>query len=403
MKLKLNDLKNLCNQLGLQPTPTKHRLNPDRYELSMDDCIKEIQKYYVAKLKEKELFDSNLDFILKIKSPMLALLIGRQDKKTTFEIWDDNNKDWIFEEKVDGIRCFLSYNHNTNEYHIYSRALDNNTLLPIDYINRLAITTEILPFDFILDTELVFSNDMGHEVIEEILNDPYKKLSQYKPRFIVFDLLKLGTNSLVNQPLRFRRQEAFKLVQYLQQRNFNNISIINEKPESMLKEEYYNYLIQQGKEGIIAKHLDSTYDILGKRSGQWTKIKRRLYEGAGSLATDTYDLFVSDYTVLNNKINGLVLSAYKVDSDNNYLYDSYGNRIPIIVGTLYDLSIDLQNMLTWYQDNKPTINSAFLYKVVEVSSTGFDSATKNLTNLSFVCWRLDRTSESCKINIEDIS
>ena len=169
MKLKLNDLKNLCNQLGLQPTPTKHRLNPDRYELSMDDCIKEIQKYYVAKLKEKGLFDSNLDFILKIKSPMLALLIGRQDKKTTFEIWDDNNKDWIFEEKVDGIRCFLSYNHTTNEYHIYSRALDTNTLLPVDYINRLAITTEILPFDFILDTELVFSNDMGHEVIEEIL------------------------------------------------------------------------------------------------------------------------------------------------------------------------------------------------------------------------------------------
>lgn len=395
--MKLNDLKNLCEKYNLKPKATKHRLNPDRYEVSMDDCIKAIQEYSMNLLKGTNYYDNNLEFILKMKSPMLALLISRQDKKTVNAIWDDNNTDWIFEEKLDGIRCFIAYNHLTRIYHIYSRALDQTTMLPIDYKDRVSLVSNPIPFDFVLDAELVFSNDMGHEVIEEILADPYKDANKYKPRFVVFDLVKLGDYSLIGQTLLYRRTEAFKVVNYLKQNGCNNIFTVEEKSSTMTKEEYYNYLVHKGYEGVIAKNLNSVYDIKGQRNGSWTKIKRMAHEGIGSLISDTYDLFVSGAIFSNNQVNGLVLSSYKLDNDNNYVYDSYGNRLTIELGIIYDLTPELKYSLTTYTNNKAELNANFIGRVLEIGSSGFDPITMKLNNMRFICWRLDKTQESCTI------
>lgn len=395
--MKLVELKALCRKYKIEPTPTKHRLNPDRYEVSMEDCIKAIQGAAIEILKKKNLYDENLDLILQMKSPMLAMLISKQDKKTVNDIWDDNNNDWVFEEKLDGVRCFLAYNHLTNAYHIYSRALDQTTMLPVDYAKRIKLNSKVIPFDFVLDTELIFSNNMGQNVIEEILADPYKSVEHYKPKFVVFDLVKLGNYSLVNQPLWFRRREAFKLAEYLKKNGLYNIDIIGQKPESMTKEEYYGYLIQAGYEGIIAKDLSATYDMTGGRNGTWTKIKKRPHEGFGSLVDDTHDLFITGATFLNNRVNGLVLSSYIVGVDNNYIYDKYGNRITIELGIVYNFTAEEIQGLTIYRNNKPELNPNYLNVVIEVSSSGFNPSTRKYNNLQFVRWRLDRTQESCKI------
>lgn len=396
--MRLCDLKQMCKRLKLNPTPTKHRKNPDRYELSMDDCIKAIQEYSITLLKSKNRFDPNLDFILKLNSPMLASLLDKQEQKIINDIWNNDNTEWVFEEKYDGIRCFLSYNHIQNECHIYSRALDQSTLLPIDYMNRINLSIKQVPFDFILDCEFILSNNIGHTVIEELLADTFKNINHYDYKFIVFDLIKLGDNLLINQTLQFRRTEAFKLVNYLAN---DKIIKVNQKPEGVSKEEYYNTIIHSGGEGIIAKNLNSPY--LGKRSDSWLKIKRKQYEGLGGLSSETYDFFVSGCTILNNQVNGLELSTYKVDSNNNYIYDKFGNRISIMVGILYDLSLDLKRLLTVYENSKANLNTQFLNKVIEVSSSGYDINTKKFNNLSFICWRLDRTYESCKMKEDFIS
>ena len=190
---------------------------------------------------------------------------------------------------------------------------------------------------------------------------------------------------------------------YLKSNGLSNIEFIEEKSDSMTKEEYYNYVIQQGYEGIIAKRLDSVYDINGKRNGAWVKIKRGTFEGFSSLISDTFDLFISGATFLNNRVSGLILSSYKVDSNDNYIYDNYGNRLTTELGVLYDLSEGLKNLLTIVIDNNVTLNDQFLNKVVEVSSSGYNNATNKLTNLRFICWRLDKTYESCKFNIENYS
>ena len=401
--MRLNELKDMCKKLGVKPKPTKHRLNPDRYELSIEDCIKAIREHTLELLRTKNKLDPNLEFILKIKSPMLAMLISKQDKKTTNEIWDDNNTDWIFEEKLDGVRCYLTYNHSTDQYHIYSRALDKLTMLPVDYINRLKLNSNKIAFDFILDCELIFSNDMGHEIIEEILDDPYKSLELYRPKLVAFDLIRLGTYDLTQQTLAFRRREAFKLVTYLNNQGLNNLYRIEEKPTSMVKEEYYRYLVQKGYEGVIAKNITSTYDKNGKRAGEWTKIKKRRYEGTYSLNYDTYDLFVSGFVTLNNQVNGLKLSCYRADENGDYIIDEYGNRESIMLGTLYDIRPELKKLLTTYDDKgQATINNNFMFKVAEVTTSGYDEGTKKLNNINFVCWRLDKTYESCLLKDSEI-
>lgn len=405
--MKLNDLKNKCKELGITPKPTKHRLNPDRYELSVDDCVKAIQEYSLDLMLNSRgsNYDYQLGFITrKLKSPMLANLIAKVDKKTLNDIWDDNNEDWIFEKKIDGIRCFITYEYGFNEYHIYTRALEPSTMLPVDLSSRIKLNIPKIPLDFILDVELTFGlyPDMGHETIEEIIADPYKNLDSYQPRFTVFDMIKLGSYSFLDQKLSFRRTEAFKVVKYLTQRGATQLFVVDEKPESMTKEEYYNYLISQGGEGVIAKNLNSAYDTTGSRGNSWVKIKRKRYEGYNNLNNDTYDLFISSATILNNLVNGLVLSSYVVDDNYEYIYDKYGNRQVKVMGILYDLRPELKNMLTSYVQNKPGLNSMYLNKVVEVSSSGFNTNTQKLNNPSFVCWRIDKTHESCKIPLNEI-
>lgn len=403
--MRLNDLKRKCNELGVKPIPTKHRLNPDRYEVSVDDCIKAIRGHVIQILKDTNKYDSNLEFILNLKSPMLATLISNVDNKIVNDIWNDNIKDWVFEEKVDGIRCFIAYNHITNTYHIYSRALDESTMLPIDYKDRINLNIPKVPFDFILDTEMKFGlyQDMGHTTMEEILEDPYKDLNQYIPTFIVFDMIKLGEYSFLDQKLSHRRTEAFKVVKYLKQLGMVGLTIINEKPETQTKEEYYNYLVSTGKEGIIAKNLNDLYNSNGTRGNSWVKIKRNKYEGYKSFNDDTYDLFISNATILNNLVSGLVLSSYVVDKYNNYIYDKYGNRQSKVMGILYDIRPELKNMLTSYINNKPVLNDRYLNRVVEVSSSGYNIDTQKLNNMSFICWRIDKTHESCKVKLEEIS
>lgn len=405
--MKLEELKQKCTDLGIIPQPTRHRINPDRLEVCSDDCIRAIQQFSLDKKKASQNvpFDTNLESLIKIKSPMLARLIKHQPKNIQKEIWDDNDSTWRFEKKYDGIRCFISYNKDTLGLSVYSRALDNETLLPKDYSNRFTFTKLQYPrlsCSFFLDCEFIIE-DYGHEVLEDILNDSYKDIEQFNYHFVIFDILYIDNKHIVTDiPLEKRLANLKAQFLYLWSYSLP-FDMVESKPDTMTKEEYYNFLVNNGGEGVIAKNLNSPYDIEGKRNGDWTKIKRLRYEGTSNLNEDTYDLFVSDYIVVDNVISGLELSSYLVDNDNNYIYDRFNNQIPITLGILYDLLPDTKKTLTLYSiDGTPYINPRFLDMVVEVRSTGFDDSTNQLQNLKFVCWRLDKNSRDCKYKKEGV-
>ena len=343
---------------------------------------------------------------------MLALLIKHQPEDVQKEIWNDNNYNWRFEKKYNGVRCFISYNNELKKIFIYGRELDNDTLLPKDYTNRFQkIASDVFDlfqaglvgYSFVIDCELTI-NDYSKDIIEDILNDPYKDMEAFKYEFNAFDIFSTLRDGTIYSLARL--SERINLLEKTMQRltPYNlPIYLVMSKPDNVSKEDFYKSIIRSGGEGVIAKDLNSSYDFRGKRNGDWTKIKRLNYEGVENLNADTYDLFVSDCIITDNMVSGLELSSYLVNDNNDFIYDRFNNQIPITLGILYDLLPETKKLLTLYDNNgKPYINPRFLDIVVEVRSTGFDDYVNQLQNLKFVCWRLDKNSRDCKFNKDKI-
>ena len=165
--MKLNDLINMCNALGVKPTPTKNardKVTGESYKaVSMNDCIKAIQTYYLNERKNDGTYDPSIEFIMKMESPMLALLIKDTKPETRKALWDDNNTDWIFEEKIDGNRQIITFDSKRKQFHFYSRNLSVENLLPIDYAEKILLPELNMNIinnlqDFVLDCEVIPAN-----------------------------------------------------------------------------------------------------------------------------------------------------------------------------------------------------------------------------------------------------
>ena len=129
---KLDDLKKQCMLLHLNPTPTKNKVLADGTRtktLSIKDCTHAIQQYYIEERKRMGTYDPSIEKILSFE-PMLALQIKNLKPEVQEEIWDDDNDNWLFQEKIDG--CF---DYNT------MITLSDGTELPIGYIvsNKLDV------------------------------------------------------------------------------------------------------------------------------------------------------------------------------------------------------------------------------------------------------------------------
>lgn len=102
---RLKDYIDKCNELGLKPVPTRKRRNPDRMELSIKDCLKALQDYYINERKNEGTYSPFMGYIMKQDEPMLARLIKDMPEETQKNIWLDDDSDWIFEEKIDRLSC----------------------------------------------------------------------------------------------------------------------------------------------------------------------------------------------------------------------------------------------------------------------------------------------------------
>lgn len=64
--MKLADLIKSCEDLGLNPTPTKTKILKDGTRtktLSMKDCTSAIQQYYLEERKKNGTYDPSIEFI----------------------------------------------------------------------------------------------------------------------------------------------------------------------------------------------------------------------------------------------------------------------------------------------------------------------------------------------------
>jgi bifunctional non-homologous end joining protein LigD len=178
--------------------------------------------------------------------PMKAVLSG-----TPF-----SDPDWIFERKLDGIRCLAI--RDAGEVELMSRtARRMNEQFP-----ELVAALERQPArDFILDGEIVaFTNGVTSFARLQ------RRARERVPVFLyVFDIPRHEGEDLRGLPLRERKRRLRRAL------DFRDPVRINPHRRGEHGEELYREACRKGLEGVIAKRVDSPYR--GGRSRDWLKLK----------------------------------------------------------------------------------------------------------------------------------
>lgn len=419
--MKLIELKTMCDNLGIEATPTRKRKNPDRLECSMKDYIKAIQDYYINERKMNGTYDPSIEFMLKMESPMLALLLKNLPQDKQNEIMDDNHPEWIYQEKIDGNRCVISFDEN-KKFHFYSRNLSDVDMLPIDYADKIVVPPLNLDIinnlqPFVLDSEIVPVNGSVTDervyaanqlnVVSSILQylpDESHRIQETNPlKNIAFDCLMYNNEYLFDKPLIERQDYLNKIVKLLQIAGFR-VELVPQKPDNMTKEEFYYSIIDNNGEGVIAKNINDTYDILGKRDGRWVKLKRSVQETMIRQGQDSFDAFVSGFTLgtpgtkNEGKVGALIFSVYLTDDEGNLLYHEDGNPVIHEIAQIAGISDELRDMLTWHDsDGNVMLNPRFYNQVASINGQDVSSRELRLMHPVMLEWRLDRSFNTCLI------
>jgi bifunctional non-homologous end joining protein LigD len=170
-----------------------------------------------------------------------------------------DNKEWLFELKLDGYRAIAEVkNKNTL---LYSR----NGLSLAEKFPTIIKALKKISVEAILDGEIVALNQNGKPDFQ--LLQQYEPNSEYLLVYYVFDLLSLMKKDLTKLPLIERKKLLKQLVNKTDTIIYN--SHIQERGEELFRKAK-----ESNMEGIIAKKTDSLYTA-GIRTREWLKIKNK--------------------------------------------------------------------------------------------------------------------------------
>ena len=178
-----------------------------------------------------------------------------------------DSEDHLYEVKWDGVRALASV--EAGRWQLWGRELaDYGPRYPeLEVIRRL-------PPQTVVDGELVVLRE-GRATLEAILRrhqllSPRKiqSASRQSPvTYVLFDLPYCQGRPLVDQPLRQRRARLEELLEQAgEPRLLLSPGIVGPGRE------FFNQVVAQGHEGVMAKHLTSRY-VPGRRVAAWRKIK----------------------------------------------------------------------------------------------------------------------------------
>lgn len=339
---------------------------------------------YIIPIRNKMLeitYNGNIPVYLSlmldnIKSPMLAKRIDELKEDAQKEIW--NSEEWYFEEKINGIRCFLVKHGSCLK--VYSREISKLDLLPIQI--PLILNTEglsLIQDNFILDCELtsdnintlnilngygLYSNSVTQSMEElllklnPILTRRILKDNDFRFKFNVLDCLYIN-GWIMNETLEKRKIQCAQVVKRL---STSGIRCRMVSSTNQNKKWFYSTCITSGLEGCVCKRADSIYipDTTRRKDG-WIKIKSN--KESASIKSDdniqlcdTVDGFISGFNVGKDYIDSLEVSAY-VDG------------VPQVVCWVEDLDPFLQDYVTKKVQGVVTIKPDILNSVVELDST----------------------------------
>jgi bifunctional non-homologous end joining protein LigD len=167
-----------------------------------------------------------------------------------------SDPDWIFERKLDGIRCIAI--RDDSGVSLMSRTARRMN----DQFPEIAAALEREPArDFVLDGEVVAMRD-GVSSFELLQQRHRRRVPVY---YYVFDIPCLDGEDLRPLPLRERKARLRRALE------FDGPIRFNQHRRGEHGEELFREACRKGLEGVIAKRADSPYS--GRRSRDWLKLK----------------------------------------------------------------------------------------------------------------------------------
>jgi ATP-dependent DNA ligase len=220
-------------------------------------------------------------------------------------------KEWQCQEKKDGIRAILEYNHG---------AIKITNRRGVDITHRYPELKEcITPCDkhFIFDGEIVAKSEVFTDVLTRDLNNNPGRISILAKclpvKFCIFDCLEVDNNELRICTYEERQSNIMEL-RFFFGNNIKYIGSFND-PEN-----FFRIMKENKKEGIVLKRPGSIYHE-GKRSTDWLKVK---CWKESSIVFDGYEANSAGITVTNKK--GIrVLVAGSMHSKVKRLIDESGS------------------------------------------------------------------------------
>jgi DNA ligase D-like protein (predicted ligase) len=167
-----------------------------------------------------------------------------------------SRKGWLFESKLDGIRCLAV--RSGNRLVLYTR---NRRSLNARFPEIVAALLQQASRDFAVDGEIVVFRDGGVSSFAAL-----QQLGQVKRPvfFCVFDLLRLAGEDIRPQPLLRRKQRLRTALSFTGPLRYHSHRLAD-------GERMYEEACRKGLEGLIAKDSEAPY--VGGRSRAWLKIK----------------------------------------------------------------------------------------------------------------------------------
>jgi ATP-dependent DNA ligase len=317
LQMNLSDLEMECSQRGLRVAGSGKNGKVQKI-----DYLKALEGFTLAGLRSRGLLLPGCEWVhAHLESPMLAQSQTCFKSEALFQDFVGRSS-VLAEIKADGCRLVSTFYPGVG-FEFFSRNRSVTDYLFGQYSNQVygltqEITRDIFPVSFVLDSELVSLNPSvnGHVVTDSVLNavvamlgmnqlDSFRMQAEagYPLRFQTFDILQYDGESVMDRPLRERKQllhevmvklwEAADRLGLPQLKWFQEVETVYGGLD--VKLDYYKKVTGSGGEGLILKDVDSLYNPREARGGMgagWLKMKRSVSE---SLGRDV-DCFVTGFS-----------------------------------------------------------------------------------------------------------
>ena len=251
-------------------------------------------------------------FQIKLFSPIRPMLADRI--KSGEETVEKFQEKFAAEYKLDGERAQI--HKQKDKIEIFSRSLEIITSYYPDIVEK--ISKLIISDDVILEAEVVAMNSNSGDFLpfQELMHRRRKyeieeAVTKYPITVNFFDVLFSEGKNCMDMRYEERRELLEKIIKQDDFARLIPMSIIESKEQVL---EVLENSINSGCEGLMLKHLDSTYRA-GIRGSNWLKLKREYQNELG----DSLDLVVVGAFFGKGRRTGkygtLLLSTYNDEED----------------------------------------------------------------------------------------